>query len=159
MFWQATAALAALPLAGRAQAQQGNLWQVISAAPQAVRFVQLARMAGAESDMAHDRPISCFIPSNGALERMSAFRLAEIMRDQGQARRLVQNHLTTWAQPVNLATATQMGTDTFRSVSGLALALDYGSGALPRINGQPIIFANVRAGNGYVHVIDGVLEG
>lgn len=163
MFWPTAvgigAALAGLPLANHAFAQSGNLWEMISAAPQSARFAQLVRMAGAEGELTQSRQLAVFAPTNAALERMSAFRLAEIMREQAQARRLVQNHLTTWTRPVELGTSgATMGTDRFQSLAGTSMSLDFGHGGLPRVNGQPIIFANVRASNGLIHLVDGVLE-
>lgn len=152
------AGLVGLPLARRAEAQGRNLFEVISSAPQGARFAQLIRMAGAEGEFTQNRQLTVFAPTNAALERVSAFQLAEIMRDQAQARRLVMNHLVLGNHLVDLTTSgASMGTDSFRTLGGGNLSVDFGSGGLPRANGQPIIFSNVRASNGVIHLVDGVL--
>lgn len=143
-----------------ARAQSANLLSVIQHSPMTSRFAELLKNSGAEGEFSQSGRRTAFIPSNGAIEQIPAIRMQDFLGNKAKLRTLILNHLVEGAMPINLTISDSgnMGTDQFRSLGGQVVAVSFGSGGVPRVNGVPVVLANVAASNGFVHVISGVIE-
>lgn len=143
-----------------ALAQSQTLLDLIRRSDETSRFAGLIRAVGAEAEFSGTQHRSAFVPNNAAVERVPAARMRDLESDRARLRALVLNHLVDGATMINLTVADSgtMGTDQYSSLGRQPIAVSFGSGGLPRVNGVTVVLANVPASNGVMHVISGVIE-
>lgn len=158
-----TAALAAGALRpGPAAAQPADLMQLLESASDLTRFAAFVRRAGLEAELTRPGQIGLFVPSNTAIERLPPLQLRELEGSSEALRRTVRHHMTDFTQQITPGGMSQGASSgqsaSIRTAEGGTLALSFGTGSLPHVDGVRIAVANMRAANGIAHCIDGVLR-
>jgi uncharacterized surface protein with fasciclin (FAS1) repeats len=151
------AAPAAAPATGMAsvkdETSQQNIVKVAVGSPDHSTLVTAVQAAGLVDVLANPGPFTVFAPTNAAFEKLPAGTVDELLKPENQSklRGILQHHVTTSALPV----------DFFKDGQTVSMA-DGGSETVKKQDGEMWIgeakvIASVRASNGWVHVIDGVL--
>ena len=139
----------------------GSLYDVITRAPELGIFRRLIEETDLKTQL--EQPVSSslngltiFAPTDKAFQSLNAEAISLLTRDKAVARSLVLNH---FAQPVIFASSLPVGTSsTAKNIgSGLELTITREESDLVRVNGLTILFADITATNGILHVIDHVI--
>ncbi|MFH5833978.1 fasciclin domain-containing protein [Halalkalibaculum sp. DA3122] len=146
-----TCILALVPLLLPAQ----NVFDVLSEQDEASIFVNTIEKAGLNSTLNSGGPYTIFAPTNTALEEMQD-RLNRA--NSSWAERFVMNHLLT-----GMATQRQIiAMSKVPTMGGLVLTISVDNENTVKINevtnNVTIVKPNIRAQNGVIHLVDGVLE-
>jgi hypothetical protein len=139
----------------------GSLYDVISRAPGLGIFKRLIDETDLRSQL--EQPVSSslngmtiFAPTDEAFQSLNSEAIGLLTRDKAVARSLVLNH---FAQPVVFASSIPVNSfSVAKNVgSGLDLTVSREQSDLVRVNGLTILFADITATNGILHVIDHVI--
>lgn len=118
------------------------------------RFQVLARAlnaAGMASMLRARGPLTLFVPSDAAFEKLPAGKLDQWLKQPGVLRSLLRYHMLRAYVPSKQLTRLRNAL----TASGYVVTIDGGSGA--KVNGAAIIETDMYASNGVIHVIDTVL--
>ena len=150
-----TVSVAALP-AGAAErsASRENIVQIAAAAPQFSTLVKLVKAAGLAGALEGTGPFTVFAPTNAAFAKISKATLTALTQRKNRAElvKVLEYHVVAGDD-----TAAQVErVKSLRTLEGAKLAVKV-SGAHVFINSALVTTANIRAGNGVIHVINAVL--
>ena len=114
-------------------------------------FAKAVRSAGLDSRLNTDGPYTIFAPDNTALQRVGD----RLNRNNPTAlRKFLLNHILT-----GMATKRQISVmSKAPSLGGLTLRIQEDDHGNVKVNNVSVSRYNIRANNGIIHVIDGVLE-
>lgn len=117
-------------------------------------LVAALKQADLVTALANAGPFTVFAPTNAAFDKLPAGTVDDLMKDDKKAdlQNILQYHVTTSALDVAFLTDGM----TLGMVNGDNLTISVKDGKV-MLNGSATIVASVRASNGWVHVIDGVL--
>ncbi len=117
-------------------------------------LVAALKQAELVTSLANAGPFTVFAPTNAAFDKLPAGTVDGLMKDDKKAdlQNILQYHVTTSALDVSFLTDGM----TLGMVNGDNLTISVKDGKV-MLNGSATIVASVRASNGWVHVIDGVL--
>jgi len=155
-----TAAPAAdAPAGGGQEAVQDDVSQkdvvkVAVGSPDHSTLVAALKQAELVTSLANAGPFTVFAPTNAAFEKLPAGTVDGLMKDDKKAdlQNILQYHVTTSALDTKFLTdGMSLG-----MVNGDKLTVSIKDGKIV-FNGSATIVGSVRASNGWVHVIDGVL--
>ncbi|MCI0393673.1 MAG: fasciclin domain-containing protein [Chloroflexi bacterium] len=129
--------------------------QVLEQEGQFHTFLSLAEQAGLMElleDM--DGKYTLFVPTDEAFADFNQDLLEQWMADpEGELNTILSYHIVTDRLSIN-----QIANDDFLpTLEGRPLVVTTGEDFQVYINGQPVKTFNIRAGNGVIHVVDGVL--
>jgi uncharacterized surface protein with fasciclin (FAS1) repeats len=117
-------------------------------------LVAALKQAELVTSLANAGPFTVFAPVNAAFDKLPAGTVDGLMKDDKKAdlQNILQYHVTTSALDVSFLTdGMSLG-----MVNGDNVTISVKDGKV-MLNGSATIVASVRASNGWVHVIDGVL--
>jgi uncharacterized surface protein with fasciclin (FAS1) repeats len=154
-----TASTTDAPAAGGQEAVQDDVSQkdvvkVAVGSPDHTTLVAALKQAELVTSLANAGPFTVFAPTNAAFEKLPAGTVDGLMKDDKKAdlQNILQYHVTTSALDVKfLKDGMSLG-----MVNGDNLTVSIKDGKVV-LNGSATIVGSVRASNGWVHVIDGVL--
>jgi uncharacterized surface protein with fasciclin (FAS1) repeats/predicted small secreted protein len=121
--------------------------------PQLSQLVTAIEAAGLRDALEQTGPITVFAPNNSAFASMSQSQLTDLLSDPQALGGTLQHHVVEGSYPTSdlsdgQSLTTLEGSDLPVSVQGDTVT----------VGGAEIVQADLRAGNGVVHIIDGVLE-
>lgn len=117
-------------------------------------LVAALKQADLVTALSNAGPFTVFAPTNEAFNKLPAGTVDGLMKDDKKAdlQDILQYHVTTSA----LSTDMLQNLQTLGMVNGGNVAVNVKDGKIV-LNGSVNIVASVRASNGWVHVVDGVL--
>lgn len=149
---------AAVPAGGQENVKdddsQKDVVKVAVGSPDHTTLVAALKQAELVTSLANAGPFTVFAPTNAAFDKLPAGTVDGLMKDDKKAdlQNILQYHVTTSALDVSfLRDGMNLG-----MVNGDNLSISVKDGKTV-LNGSATIVASVRASNGWVHVIDGVL--
>jgi len=146
-------ALAALTLAlGSAQAASKTIVDVAAADPQFSTLVTALKAAGLVETLSGKGPFTVFAPTNAAFAKIPKADLDKLLADKTALTKVLTYHVVAG----KIAGGKVKKMKTLKTVQGSDLNVAV-MGKTLEINGAKVLKANVRASNGYIHVIDTVL--
>jgi len=156
---ESTSTSADVPAAGGQEAVQDDVSQkdvvkVAVGSPDHSTLVAALTQAELVTSLANAGPFTVFAPTNAAFEKLPAGTVDGLMKDDKKAdlQNILQYHVTTSALDIKfLKDGMNLG-----MVNGDNLTISVKDGKTI-LNGSATIVGSVRASNGWVHVIDGVL--
>jgi uncharacterized surface protein with fasciclin (FAS1) repeats len=140
-----------------------TLLDVVNVSRDLSRFGALVKAAGIEGELTKPGQFGLFAPHNPYFDSLNAPTMEALTRDVPRLRRVLLRHITT--KPVSVYPGGRGGMEgggdleLLATVGGDTVAVWNGAGGAPRIEGRLIYVANVRASNGIVHCIDGLIGG
>ncbi len=133
---------------------QKDVVKVAVGSPDHTTLVAALKQAELVTSLANAGPFTVFAPTNAAFEKLPAGTVDGLMKDDKKAdlQNILQYHVTTSALDTKFLTdGMSLG-----MVNGDKLTVSVKDGKIV-LNGSATIVGSVRASNGWVHVIDGVL--
>ncbi|MCC6216313.1 MAG: fasciclin domain-containing protein [Polyangiaceae bacterium] len=155
------AAASAAPKAAASQAPQRslppldprNIVSIAAGSKDHTTLVQALQAADYVTSVANPGPLTVFAPTNAAFDKLPAGTVEGLLKPEkkDELREVLKYHVTT---SVHETTSFQDG-DTLSMANGAKCTIGVKDGKVT-INGANVV-ASIRASNGIVHVIDGVL--
>lgn len=124
--------------------------------PNLSTFVQLLEQSGLASSLEVAGPVTLFAPTNQAFEALSKERYDSLtnLQDQALLTELINMHIL----PSEVSTA-QFNSRQFIDREGDDIAINTeADGTVVYVGGAQIVKSDVKAANGILHVIDGIIE-
>jgi uncharacterized surface protein with fasciclin (FAS1) repeats len=151
----AAAGLAAAAF-GTTTAQAASLFETVAANPQLSTFASLIRKAGLDGQLGSQSSITLYAPTNAAFEAMpyAAYRRLTETSSQAEVAAVIRAHMVAWGSPIPMGTE---GSVAMTTLGGTQLGFQGMSGSTVRVNGRPIQQMNIRADNGFLHIVSEVL--
>ena len=149
------AALAALLLfvAPSAQAARGqSIVEVAAANRQFSTLVRLVRAAGLVRALSGSQKLTVLAPTNAAFAKVPKSTLNALARDRRALRRVLLYHVIRGAVPARTVVTLRSA----RTLAGPSVSIRVKGGKV-YVNKARVTKTDIRASNGIVHVIDGVL--
>jgi uncharacterized surface protein with fasciclin (FAS1) repeats len=140
-----------------ARAEARNAMQMMEGVATISIFFEAVKSHGLESEFTAAGSFGFWVPVNHGIEALPSGLFRRLERDREYARETILNHISTSARPIAWGGNMLSETVSLRSKAGNRLSVSLGTG-MPRINGQPILRANIPASNGLMFGIDGVLQ-
>ncbi len=141
-------AVAAMPAAAASQ----NIVQVAASNPQFSTLVSLVKKAGLVSALEAPGKLTVFAPTNAAFAAVPKATLAKLAANKALLIKVLEYHVVKGevlaSQVVKLHSA--------KTLEGASVAIRV-SGSSVYVNSAKVIKTNVKASNGVIHVINGVL--
>lgn len=133
---------------------QKDVVKVAVASPDHTTLVAALKQAEYVDDISNAGPFTVFAPTNAAFDKLPAGTVDGLMKDDKKAdlQNILQYHVTTSALDAQFLKDGM----TLGMVNGDNLTISVKDGKTI-LNGSATIVASVRASNGWVHIIDGVL--
>lgn len=150
-------AAASVAIGGAAMAQQGarpNIGALVGATGELSTLGAAVKAASLTAALEGDGPITVFAPVNSAFARLDKGTLESLLRPEN--RDTLVSILTYHVVAGRLTAADIAARSGAETVNGALVGFGTKDGRLT-VNGTPIITLDVRASNGVVHLIDGVL--
>jgi uncharacterized surface protein with fasciclin (FAS1) repeats len=149
----AVLAVAALPAgAVGARARPKTIVQIAAATPQLSTLVKLVKTAGLVQALSGKTTLTVFAPTNAAFAKVPARTLNKLAHNRALLRSVLLYHVAKGALPA----AAVERLHTIKTLEGSSVNVSVRHGGV-YINQAKVVAANVRASNGIVHVINGVL--
>lgn len=156
---ETTATTTEAPVAGGQETVQDDVSQkdvvkVAVGSPDHTTLVAALKQAELVTSLANAGPFTVFAPTNAAFAKLPVGTVDGLMKDDKKAdlQNILQYHVTTSALDVKFLKDGM----TLGMVNGDNLTVSVKDGKVV-LNGTATIVGSVRASNGWVHVIDGVL--
>ncbi|MGK7866325.1 fasciclin domain-containing protein [Falsiroseomonas sp. E2-1-a20] len=152
----AAIAAAAFSPAAFSPAQAASLFETVSTNPQLGLFTSMIRKAGLEQELRTRAGITVFAPTNAAIEALpfATYRRLTETGTPAEVQAVVRSHMVTWNTAIPLGTD---GTATMVTLAGTQLGFQGTSSSTVRVNGRLVQQVNLRADNGFVHIVSDVL--
>lgn len=150
-------AAASVAIGGAAMAQQGarpNIGALVGATGELSTLGAAVKAASLTAALEGDGPITVFAPVNSAFAKLDKGTLESLLRPEN--RETLVSILTYHVVAGRLTAADIAARAGAETVNGALVGFGTKDGRLT-VNGTPIITLDVRASNGVVHLIDGVL--
>jgi transforming growth factor-beta-induced protein len=150
-------AAASVAIGGAAMAQQGarpNIGALVGATGELSTLGAAVKAASLTAALEGDGPITVFAPVNSAFAKLDKGTLESLLRPEN--RETLVSILTYHVVAGRLTAADIAARSGAETVNGALVGFGTKDGRLT-VNGTPIITLDVRASNGVVHLIDGVL--
>ncbi len=108
------------------------------------------KTAGLVETLQEPGPYTVFAPTDEAFRALDE-KLDELLADSDALRAVLTNHIVRGS----LTASDLASTDGIEALSGMGLAIDTSDGT--KVNGCRVVEADLQAGNGVIHAIDGVM--
>jgi len=129
-----------------------NIIETLEASEAFKTFLELARLAKMDGNLAGEGPFTVFVPTDAAFERMDPDSMDEIRDDPDSLLLLLGYHIV----PTRLSSAELRILNTVPSMLGSDLSIRTSEDGIT-INGVRIIEADALCTNGICHALDAVL--
>jgi uncharacterized surface protein with fasciclin (FAS1) repeats len=139
------------PSAAAAQPAE-DLMTTLAASPDLSRFTQLLQTSGVADTLRQPGPYTVWAPVNSAFEKLPSGALASLTTDPARLREVLTYHVGL--QPVTAAQIVQV--PTVRTLEGESIQVRAVGGSV-KLNDATVTRPDVRASNGIIHVVDGLL--
>lgn len=127
------------------------VYDVLAKNQETIEFARAVQKAGLDSKLNSGGPYTIFAPSNTAFRQISD-RFNQ--NNTSAMRKFLLNHILTGMATKRHISAMSKAP----SLGGLTLRIQEDNSGIVRINDITVSRYNIRAENGIIHVIDGVLE-
>jgi uncharacterized surface protein with fasciclin (FAS1) repeats len=149
----AAASVAAVaPVAGAARHRERNIVQTAATAGQFTTLLTLAKQAGLAGVLANTGPYTVFAPTDAAFAKVPKATLAALAHDRAKLRAVLLSHVVKG----RLTAAKLAKLHSVQTLNGQSLTVRATHCAVT-VNGVRVLKANIRASNGIIHAIGGVL--
>lgn len=153
----AAAAVAAGPAMAQHSSQQAptqNIVQVASSNPQFSTLVSLIKEAGLVKTLSGKGPFTVFAPTNAAFKKVPAATLAGLKANPDKLRAVLTYHVVSGNVPASKVIT--LNGKKVKTVEGSDVRVTV-SGKTVKVNNAKVTKTDIKAKNGTIHVIDGVL--
>jgi uncharacterized surface protein with fasciclin (FAS1) repeats len=153
----ACCALAAIPVASataehRAMTKQPNIVALAASSPNLSTLVKLVKSAGLVKALSGSSKLTVFAPTNAAFAKVPKATLNKLAHNKKLLAQVLEYHVVKGA----LTAAQIEKRHSLKTLEGASLSIKVKHGSV-YINQAKVIKANLKASNGIVHVINGVL--
>lgn len=142
-------------LARPAVAQQRTAFDLILAAGAVAAFAEILRIHDIGQEFFAPGEFGFFVPSNDAIARLRPAQTNPLRENKEFARHVVLSHITDYQGVIDAFGGSGTRREV-RTLAGGTVNIDT-SVTPPRLGGHVISFMNVRATNGFCHLLEGVL--
>ena len=120
-------------------------------------LVAALQAAGLVSTLEGDGPFTVFAPANAAFDALGQGTVDNLLASGNEA--ILSDLLTYHVVPGAALTSDQIsGSRTLETVEGASVTVRRAGGGV-QVDGATVTTADIRAGNGVIHIVDGVLTG
>ncbi len=151
----ACCAIAAIPVASAAahrSAKTPNIVGLAASSPQLSTLVKLVKEAGLVNALSGKTKLTVFAPTNAAFAKVPKATLAALGKNKKLLAKVLEYHVVAGA-----LTAAQIEKKTsLKTLEGATVSVKVAGGSV-YINKAKVVTPNLKASNGIVHVINGVL--
>jgi uncharacterized surface protein with fasciclin (FAS1) repeats len=140
------------PVAGAARHRERNIVQTAATAGQFNTLLTLAKQAGLADVLANTGPFTVFAPTDAAFAKVPKSTLSALAHNRAKLRAVLLYHVVKG----RLTAAKLAKLHSVQTLNGQCLTVRVTQGAVT-VNGVPVLKANIRATNGIIHAIGGVL--
>jgi len=130
-----------------------SLVDVAAENPQLTQLVQALEAAGLTSALEEAGPLTVFAPNNDAFASLDQSDLTELLTNPQQLGDILRYHVVEGA--VTSSDLEDGQTLTTREGSELTVGID---GSTVTVDGAEVVQPDIEAGNGVIHIIDGVIR-
>jgi uncharacterized surface protein with fasciclin (FAS1) repeats len=152
----ACCALAAIPVASataqRSAKTEPNIVALAASSPQLSTLVKLVKSAGLVKALSGTTKLTVFAPTNAAFAKVPKATLNTLAHNKKLLAKVLEYHVVAGA----LTAAQIEKKKSLKTLEGAAVTVTVTSGSV-YIDKAKVITANLKASNGIVHVINGVL--
>ena len=153
----ACCALAAVPVASAAAHRSGkmsepNIVALAASSPQLSTLVTLVKSAGLVKALSGSAKLTVFAPTNAAFAKVPKATLSTLAHNKKLLAKVLEYHVVKGA----LTAAQIEKRSSLKTLEGASVTVKVKSGSV-YINQAKVITPNLKASNGIVHVINGVL--
>ena len=138
-----------------AVAQQRTAFDLILAAGAVAAFAEILRIHDIGQEFFAPGEFGFFVPSNDAIARLRPAQTNPLRENKAYARHVVLSHITDYQGVIDAFGGSGTRREV-RTLAGGTVNIDT-SVTPPRLGGHVISFMNVRATNGFCHLLEGVL--
>lgn len=152
----AAAAIAAAPAVAQHSptTPKQNIVQVASSNPQFSTLVSLIKEAGLVKTLSGKGPFTVFAPTNAAFKEVPAATLAALKADPEKLKAVLTYHVVPGTVPASQVVT--LNGKSVKTVEGSTVKITV-RGATVRVNNARVLKTDIRAKNGVIHSINGVL--
>lgn len=138
--------------AAAASAPAKTIVQIAAADPDFSTLVKLLKEAGLVGVLSGKTDYTVFAPTNAAFAKLPASTLSALAANRAELKSVLLYHVV----PGTVAAAKVVTLHSVKTVEGASLTIRV-SGSAVYVNQAKVIHTNIRASNGIIHVINGVL--
>lgn len=131
-----------------------NIVQVAASNPQFSTLVSLVKEAGLVKTLSGKGPFTVFAPTNAAFAKVPAETLAALKADPAKLRAVLTYHVVPGNVPA--AKVVTLSGKSVKTAEGSTVRVMV-KGKTVKVNGATVIKTDIKASNGTIHVINGVL--
>ena len=131
-----------------------NIVQVAASNPQFSTLVSLVKEAGLVNTLSGKGPFTVFAPTNAAFAKVPADTLAALKADPDKLRAVLTYHVVPGNVPASKVVT--LNGKSVKTVEGSNVRISV-KGKTVRVNNARVTQTDIKASNGTIHVINGVL--
>lgn len=120
--------------------------------PQFSTLVEALQATGLDSVLAHEKEVTVFAPTNEAFEKLPPGTLENLLQNKEQLASILKYHVVAGKLPAEKV----LMKESLPTLQGESLSVKQSGGAA-MVNNATITKTDIKANNGYIHVIDTVL--
>ena len=133
---------------------QGNLFEIISKSPILRSLTNLVNVANLQTELAVSGPFTLFAPSDEAFNKLTPESIGYLSHDAESSRAFLLRHIV---RPIVFTSSVPVGNSTvIENTAGERLEM-FREPDRVKIDGVGVMYADITATNGVIHVIDHVL--
>ena len=131
-----------------------NIVQVAASNPQFSTLVSLVKEAGLVKTLSGKGPFTVFAPTNAAFAKVPADTLAALKADPAKLRAVLTYHVVSGNVPASKVVT--LNGKSVKTVEGSPVRITV-KGKTVKVNDATVTKTDIKASNGTIHVINGVL--
>lgn len=131
----------------------GTILELAAENPQLSQLVAAIEAAGLTDALEQAGPLTVFAPNNDAFAQLNQSDLTALLSDPTSLGDILEYHVVEGSYP----SSELSDGDTLTTMEGTDLTVSV-DGSTITVGGAEVVQADIEAGNGVIHVIDGVLQ-
>lgn len=131
----------------------GTILELAAENPQLSQLVAAIEAAGLTDALEQAGPLTVFAPNNDAFAQLNQSDLTALLSDPTSLGDILEYHVVEGSYP----SSELSDGDTLTTLEGTDLTVNV-DGSTITVGGAEVVQADIEAGNGVIHVIDGVLQ-
>lgn len=131
----------------------GTILELAAENPQLSQLVAAIEAAGLTDALEQAGPLTVFAPNNDAFAQLNQSDLTALLSDPTSLGDILEYHVVEGSYP----SSELSDGDTLTTLEGTDLTVNV-DGSTVTVGGAEVVQADIEAGNGVIHVIDGVLQ-
>lgn len=131
----------------------GTILELAAENPQLSQLVAAIEAAGLTDALEQAGPLTVFAPNNDAFAQLNQSDLTALLSDPTSLGDILEYHVVEGSYP----SSELSDGDTLTTMEGTDLTVNV-DGSTITVGGAEVVQADIEAGNGVIHVIDGVLQ-